>query len=498
VSTLYGGRKLSEEQVKLNLELSSEEQRDVQVPFIEGEDDVEEMPLWPYSLGFGACWIIAAITFFVAHDDPESCGGGDCAGVFGSALGSVGPLSLSSLGPFVYALPLLILAWIALNRKREARSGDERYALRIAAGFRDLLVITYAFIGFELYLIYAQFVLGRFCVFCSALAFMMLLTGALVIYGDRYYGWWPHLLPRFPRWAVVLMSALGLHFVISPRGAYDPSETSDLLEQMKKNALKTAAIAELGQKPYEIVGTGVRVKRKLMRIEGDDFADRLAKTDSFKILSDNDLEGRLASQIAEVDVAIVEERYETKVHYDYKKIMENRIQGDKDAPLKMVLYINYACSACADFEMEAVDHVQDMVESGQLVIETKWFHMEEMKFGDVPITLAACAALQGKEVFQKVHRRLFETQKKWAKKDGNVISHINDIVNVPEMVRALTEYDELPEMILGEVKYASSLGVDSTPTIHIYRNGEDQPLRRFSRVRGPALKRVLEKLNRDV
>ena len=89
------------------------------------------------------------------------------------------------------------------------------------------------------------------------------------------------------------------------------------------------------------------------------------------------------------------------------------VLGDPAAPVEVVEFGDFACSACAEFWRETWPSAQrDLVQTGRV----SWRHVPFLlgfDRGDEGANAAECAAEQGR--FWPMHDRLFESQAEWTR-----------------------------------------------------------------------------------
>jgi len=90
------------------------------------------------------------------------------------------------------------------------------------------------------------------------------------------------------------------------------------------------------------------------------------------------------------------------------------VLGDPEAPIEVVEFGDFACSACAEFWRDTWPRVkQELVETGR----ASWRHVPFLlgfDRGDDGANAAECAADQGE--FWAMHDKLFEGQQEWTRK----------------------------------------------------------------------------------
>jgi protein-disulfide isomerase len=85
--------------------------------------------------------------------------------------------------------------------------------------------------------------------------------------------------------------------------------------------------------------------------------------------------------------------------------------GDPSAPVEVVEFADFACSACAEFAVETWPRVRrELVDSGRVYWRVVPFSLG-FRHGERAARAAECAADQGR--FWEMHDRLFAEQERW-------------------------------------------------------------------------------------
>jgi protein-disulfide isomerase len=88
------------------------------------------------------------------------------------------------------------------------------------------------------------------------------------------------------------------------------------------------------------------------------------------------------------------------------------VKGDPAAPLHLVEYADFACTACGQFARETLPRLErDYIETGRLRMSFVPFNLSFFKPGRLAARAAECAAGQG--AFWPMHDLLYERQREW-------------------------------------------------------------------------------------
>ena len=451
-------------------------------------------------ISYLAIWIWSIVIFIDGIRGGDLCGPeSSCALVYGSHFGKVFGIPLSELGVIYYFLPLFLI--FLITKARKMNTGTEKEYSVVFSYFKVFLVFNYITVGAELYLVYAQIVLGAFCLMCSILAGLVFATAGYVFYLDNKNQWWNHVGQKgevLPRWVIPVIGLLAVHFVMHPTGGIKEEEMISAKERLEKKRMRLSTVKEIYKKPYEVDSYGERTKKSLHVVEKpeDLFSEKLRNMDSNEIvLLNGETDFDSSIKIGEgKQVAFVAKTIKTNEEYDYKKFLESRIIGDVNAPIRMVVYFNYACSACRSFELNEIPKLIDLVKSKKLMIEYKIFMIEKLPFSDESALVASCSVINQFSNWGRVHRELFKTQHNW-QKDGEILNSISEHVDSAKLQKCLVEFDQLDQYLLDETAYARKLGVKTTPTTFIYKNGDKDPYRTVEgKISGEILKELINKI----
>lgn len=153
--------------------------------------------------------------------------------------------------------------------------------------------------------------------------------------------------------------------------------------------------------------------------------------------------------------------------------------GDDSAPNALVVYEDFQCPACKNFEAQAGDLIDQALEEGKITVEYR-----PMSFLDQASTNeyssraynAALAVLDqaGPEAFKQMHALLFENQTPEGEaglSDDELVDLAVEAGASESDVRPLIEEKAFAQWIKNATDQASKDGVTGTPTIWL--NGEE-------------------------
>lgn len=145
--------------------------------------------------------------------------------------------------------------------------------------------------------------------------------------------------------------------------------------------------------------------------------------------------------------------------------------GEADAPHSVVVYEDFLCPFCGDLERETREELEQLAESGELLVEYRPFNLLE-RFGDYsPRAVNAFAVVleeSGPEVAKRYHDLLFDNQPS----ESGPFPSDGDLVDLA--VEAGADEAAVSEGILeqaqadwveGATSAAAEAGVRGTPTV---------------------------------
>jgi protein-disulfide isomerase len=143
-----------------------------------------------------------------------------------------------------------------------------------------------------------------------------------------------------------------------------------------------------------------------------------------------------------------------------------RAAGDPNAPLWIVEYIDYQCSACR----RASEAVRSRLEADPegVYVQVRFYPMENHPHGFTSAVYAECAARQRK--FFALHHLLFERQPEWSGL-GDIGSTFRAYAREAgldvDRLAACVEDPAAAEAVRAERRDAALLGVNATPTAFV-------------------------------
>lgn len=163
--------------------------------------------------------------------------------------------------------------------------------------------------------------------------------------------------------------------------------------------------------------------------------------------------------------------------------------GDQNAPVTMVVYEDFQCPFCQQFEQNAMPQiVNNYVESGQVRVVWKDLPLPQIghEWAEPAAEAMECVYRQDEDAFWNVKSKVFDNQNTIAR--SNVQSKIKDYASQEGVsssaVQSCIDNDNPMDEVNSDSQEAQQLGVSGTPTIVI--DGEKivgaQPYSNFEQV----------------
>jgi len=146
-----------------------------------------------------------------------------------------------------------------------------------------------------------------------------------------------------------------------------------------------------------------------------------------------------------------------------------RIKGSKNAPVKIVEFIDFQCPACANGAKYLKQFMED--HPGQIHLEMKYFPLSMHAHAFMSSRYAQCAAYQGK--FWLFHDALIDRQSQWSRMINAQPAFdimANEVALNPRKLEACLKDSKTDEAVNQDKIEGQALGIKSTPTYFI--NGE--------------------------
>ncbi|MFH1769564.1 MAG: DsbA family protein [Parcubacteria group bacterium] len=147
---------------------------------------------------------------------------------------------------------------------------------------------------------------------------------------------------------------------------------------------------------------------------------------------------------------------------------DDRILGDKDAPVTIVEYSDFQCIFCRVLWGDALESIKDeYVDSGEVRLVFRHFPLSFHEAADVSAHAVECAGDQG--MFWELHDKIFEEQNK-IDPNGTVSYNKDDILDWAldidldvEELEACIDSGKYSDKIAEDTASGASLGVSGTP-----------------------------------
>ena len=157
---------------------------------------------------------------------------------------------------------------------------------------------------------------------------------------------------------------------------------------------------------------------------------------------------------------------------------KDKTLGSLSAPVTIELFSDFECPMCRTFHMETLPKiVQDFVAPGKARIVSREFplNIHAHKFSRDAANYATAAARIGK--YDAVVNALFQNPESWGE-SGKVWETVAAVLSPEQQkkVQALAKDPAVLAEVQSDVSYATSSGVNSTPTLIVSRGSTRYPV----------------------
>ncbi len=153
------------------------------------------------------------------------------------------------------------------------------------------------------------------------------------------------------------------------------------------------------------------------------------------------------------------------------------ILGAVEAPVTIVVFLDYACPHCALYQDTLNRFIEQAVRSGQARLEIRLLAGLDPAGSPLAARAALCAAAQN--AFWEMHDELTHMQVT-ASRDLFTLERIQTSaeklgLNVEELVRCVSNASSYRDALQSNVDLANSLGIRTLPAV-LYRRGDGYPV----------------------
>lgn len=445
----------------------------------------KDIKLSPYFILY---LIPLVISFFIFLQETtgifKGACGKSCELIHESVFGSIFGVKLSYLGLFFYIIPIALITNIHRTGKFILTVLDDQEKVTRAFLFklwlwRMLVTFAYASVGFEVYLMYTQLVIGEVCITCTTLAMFVFIAAIYVLFKDLQYDQWK-IVGWAPRLLIVVGSFLLFSFAQHPHGSFAEVDSPEFVRRQKLYREYRHLLEENYAKPWEQEPYGERVVKSIAVIN-EKIDDINEKIDKDQVVVDLDTEGMTPGYNEflgkDEKPVLVLKKIDLQEKYNFEKLKLSMSEGDVNAPIKIVVWLNYWCSQCQvfnNYDLEALRN--SFVKNGSVYIQYRYVFPQNSISRDDAAFISSVAALEGRETWKKVHMKIFETQSDWMR-DGDIKGKIRGILSGDIIRVAEQEWSSFEEVAAQERRLYNKSGVERFPTTFFYDNKTGKVLR---------------------
>ena len=158
----------------------------------------------------------------------------------------------------------------------------------------------------------------------------------------------------------------------------------------------------------------------------------------------------------------------------------NCVGGTLNAPIRLEVYSDFQCGACALFFLEVIiPAVKEYGEAGKICVLYNEFPLNGHKYSHKAARYSLAAQHIGRRQWLAVMEALYRRQPLWTK-DGNIDKALNGVIPSGDLdqVKELAKEPSIHDTINREVTFGESRDIHSTPTVFVTINNRTQKIER--------------------
>jgi protein-disulfide isomerase len=158
----------------------------------------------------------------------------------------------------------------------------------------------------------------------------------------------------------------------------------------------------------------------------------------------------------------------------------NLIGGKLDAPIRLEVYSDFQCSACALFFLEVViPAVREYGSSGEICVLYNEFPLTGHKYSHKAARYSLAAQHIGRKQWLAVMQALYRRQPIWSQ-DGDIDKALNGAISSGDLAQIKEKANEpaIHDAVNREVELGVKREISSTPTVFVTVNNKTQKIER--------------------
>ena len=156
----------------------------------------------------------------------------------------------------------------------------------------------------------------------------------------------------------------------------------------------------------------------------------------------------------------------------------NCVGGSIDAPIRLEVYSDFQCPACARFFLEVVTPaVKEYGDSGKICVLYNEFPLNGHKYSREAARYSLAAQRLGRRQWLAVIRALYQKQPMWVE-NGNIDGALRGVVSAGDLARIkrIAGEPSIRDAVSREVALGEKREIRSTPTIFVTAHNKTQKI----------------------
>ena len=156
----------------------------------------------------------------------------------------------------------------------------------------------------------------------------------------------------------------------------------------------------------------------------------------------------------------------------------NCVGGTIDAPIRLEVYSDFQCPACARFFLEVVTPaVKEYGDSGKICVLYNEFPLNGHKYSREAARYSLAAQRLGRRQWLAVIRALYQKQPMWVE-NGNIDGALRGVVSAGDLARIkrIAGEPSIRDAVSREVALGEKREIRSTPTIFVTAHNKTQKI----------------------
>jgi protein-disulfide isomerase len=147
----------------------------------------------------------------------------------------------------------------------------------------------------------------------------------------------------------------------------------------------------------------------------------------------------------------------------------NLVGGTLDAPIRLEVYSDFQCPACAKFFLEVVTPaVREYGDSGKICVLYNEFPLNGHKYSHEAARYSLAAQRLGRRQWLAVMRALYQRQPIWVE-DGSIDKALSGVISAGDLakIKRIAREPSIRDAVKREVALGEKRDIHSTPTVFV-------------------------------